>query len=61
VNGANATFTLANAPIAGSLNLFINGFRLTQGSGYTLSGSTITYQAGYIPNAGDTHEASYRY
>jgi hypothetical protein len=61
VNGSNATFTLANTPIAGSLNLFINGFRLTQGSGYTLSGSTITYQAGYIPNAGDTHETTYRY
>lgn len=61
VNGSNATFTLANAPVAGSLNLFINGFRLTQGSGYTLSGSTITYQAGYIPNSGDTHEATYRW
>lgn len=62
INGINAVFTLVNAPNpAGSLQLYKNGQKLTAGTGFTLSGTTITYAAGYIPQPGDNHEAIYRY
>jgi hypothetical protein len=62
VNGVNATFTLAQAPTpASSLHLYLNGVRLRQGTDYTLSGTTITYVAGSVPQTGDTHHADYRY
>jgi hypothetical protein len=62
VNGANAAFTLAYAPNpASSLHLFLNGIRLWPGTHYTLSGATITYAAGMIPQTGDTHGADYRH
>jgi hypothetical protein len=62
VNGANAAFTLAHAPNpASSLHLFLNGIRLWPGTDYTLSGATITYAGGMIPQTGDTHGADYRY
>lgn len=44
INGTNAAFTLANSPSPSlSLELFLNGQFQTQGSDYTLSGSTITF------------------
>jgi hypothetical protein len=41
---ADTSLTLANAPVAGSLQLFINGLLQEEGSGkdYTISGVTIT-------------------
>jgi len=45
MNGSNVTFTLAHTPSPGSsLQLFLNGLRLSAGAGndYTLSGATIT-------------------
>lgn len=44
VNGSNTSFTLANTPIAGTVRLYIEGWRLVPGAGndYTISGSTIT-------------------
>ncbi len=60
IDGANAAFTV---PANSLLFLFANGvLRQPGGVHYTLSGIgnvTITYAAGYIPEAGDVHEAIY--
>lgn len=56
VNGSNATFTLANTPIAGTVRVHVNGLRQKVGTGsdYTISGATITFEAGTaIPVTGD--------
>lgn len=44
-NGSNTTFTLANTPIAGTEQVFLNGILQEPGAGndYTISGATITY------------------
>ncbi len=59
VNGSNVTFTLANAPAAGTLQLYRNGVRQQAGAGadYTLSGSTITFAVS--PLSGDILLADY--
>ncbi len=62
INGANATFTLANTPVAGTEHLFKNGLRQTSGAGndYTISGLTITFLSGNIPQTGDALICDYR-
>lgn len=44
INGANATFTMAAAPLAGKEQVYLNGVRQFPGAGndYTISGATIT-------------------
>lgn len=61
VDGANAVFTLTQAPSpAASLQLFRNGvLQRPDGVDYTLASSTITYIT--APSVGDTHVAWYRY
>lgn len=62
INGSNATFTLAAPPSpAGSLLLFKNGMLQRAGSGndFTLSSSTVTFEAGNVPATGDVLLASY--
>jgi len=61
VDGANAAFTLANAPAAGSVVLFLNGLRLLSGAGndYTLTGANITMAT--APQAGDVLIADYHF
>lgn len=62
ITGSNATFTLAFTPSpASSLQLYLNGLRLDLGVDYTLSGSTVTFALGTIPQIGDILLASYRY
>lgn len=62
IDGTNAVFTLPQAPNPqDSLDLFLNGLRLTEGIGYTLSGDTITYEPAYIPQVNDVHICNYRY
>jgi len=63
IDGANATFTLAHAPIGASLELTRNGLTLKAGSGndFTLAGNTITFLVGAIPQAGDSLQAWYRF
>ena len=60
VNGANTTFTLANTPVAGSQEVFLNGILLDPGAGndYTISGLTITMLV--TPQTNDKVRASYR-
>lgn len=60
VDGMNNTLTLANTPLGLSLMLFRNGLYLTPNFDYMLSGSTITFVPGAIPQPGDTLTASYR-
>lgn len=59
IDGTNVTFTLAFAPLASSLQLFLNGLLMAQTIDYTLSGFTLTYNAGQVPQAGDTMLAWY--
>lgn len=60
VNGSNTAFTLANTPIAGSEEVFLNGLLQEPGAGndYTISGATITYLA--APVTGDKVRVNYR-
>ena len=60
VNGANATFTLANPPSGSSLLLFRNGLLLQSGIDYSLSGPTIQFAATAVPQPQDALVAAYR-
>jgi len=59
VNSANTTFTLANTPLAGTEQVFLNGLLQEPGAGndYTISGGTITYLT--APTTGDRLRVSY--
>lgn len=63
VNGSNDTFTLAETPIAGSECVFVNGILQDAGSGndYQISGDTITFESGAIPQSGDKIRVNYIY
>lgn len=60
INGSNVTFTLANTPVAGSEEVFLNGLLLASGAGndYTVSGAVIT--ALTPPLTGERILVSYR-
>lgn len=60
VNGSNTAFTLANTPVAGTEQVFLNGLLQEPGAGndYTISGGTITYLT--APVTGDRLRVSYR-
>jgi hypothetical protein len=61
VNGVNNVFNLAQTPNpAGSLIVFRNGIRLQSGADYTVSGNTITFVAGAVPQTGDVLQSTYR-
>ena len=61
INGSNAVFTLADAPSPEtSLSLYRNGLLQKQGVDYVISGNTITFAPGSIPQEGDVLLASYR-
>lgn len=60
MNGSNVTFTLANTPVTGSLELKLNGVDLQGGAGndYTISTGTITMAT--APVSTDILLATYR-
>ncbi len=61
IDGNNTTFTLANVPNpAASLALFRNGMAQQASVDYTLTGSTIQFQTGGVPQPGDILLAWYR-
>jgi hypothetical protein len=61
VNGANPTFSLNQAPSpAISLSLYRNGIMLRQGLDFTLSGSSVAFVTGAVPQADDVLLAFYR-
>lgn len=62
VNGVNAVFTLSRTPIIpATLAIYKNGIKQRPGSGndFTLSGATVTFEAGAIPSGADLIEAAY--
>lgn len=60
-NGVNATFQLSQAPNpASSLMLFRNGLLQKVNSDFQLSGTTITFLSGSIPQSGDAILAFFR-
>jgi hypothetical protein len=59
INGFNVTFTLANLPLPGTLALYQEGARLTNGVDYTTSAITITFTT--APKLNDLLLADYRY
>jgi len=63
INGSNPTFTLANTPVAGTESLYVNGLLQDPGAGndYTISGLTITFEAGSEPVSGDKLRVTYTY
>ena len=62
MNGSNAAFTLASAPNpAASLRLYNNGLLLKGTNDFTLSGATITFVTGTLPQSGDLLQAGYRH
>ena len=62
VDGTNATFTLANPPTSGHAAWCCSAMasRRQPGTDYTLTGSSIQFLAGAIPQPGDTLLAWYR-
>jgi hypothetical protein len=60
VNGTNAAFTLTNTPTSGSVHLHKNGLRQSPTTDYTISGGTITFVSGNIPQTGDVLLVDYR-
>lgn len=57
INGANVSFTLANTPVVGSEEVFLNWVLQTVWDDYTISGSTITYAV--APVAWDVLRVNY--
>jgi hypothetical protein len=61
IDGSNAVFVLNAAPSpASSLVLIRNGLKLSSGGDYTLSGNTILFAVGALPQTGDQLFAGYR-
>jgi hypothetical protein len=61
MDGSNPVFVLSAAPSpASSLALSRNGMKLSPGGDYSLSGNTILFAAGAVPQAGDLLTSSYR-
>jgi hypothetical protein len=61
IDGSNASFVLSAAPSPPtSLVVYRNGMRLSPGADYSLSGNTIVFTKGAIPNLGDSINATYR-
>lgn len=55
IDGANDTFTIPSSPLR--MLLYRNGTLIDENTAYTLSGTTITFLPGYIPQTGDTLRA----
>lgn len=60
VDGTNNTFTLLNPPSGSNLALYRNGLYMSANFDYTLSGNTITFVPGGVPQPGDQLIANYR-
>jgi len=58
MDSSNPTFTIANTPITGSVQVFWNGIKLRATVGYTIIGTTITMTT--PPDNGDVLEVYYR-
>jgi hypothetical protein len=63
INGTNTSFTLtkANGNTGNSLVLTRNGVVQSVNNDYTLTGNTVQFSTGSIPQTGDTIQCWYRY
>jgi|GEM_PF-3264561 len=60
IDGTNAAFVLTDAPVAGTLMVFVNGLLMTgDGNDYTLAAKTVTFVAGAVPETGDMIRVAY--
>lgn len=59
IDGANATFTLANAALVGFVGVYLNGIRQKLTTHYTIAGAVITM--GSAPLGGDILQVDYIY
>ena len=59
VNGSNTTYVLANTPVSGTEEVYLNGIQQEPGAGndYTIATSTITFLS--APASGDKVRVSY--
>lgn len=60
INGSNAVFKLASKPHTGAVLLYVNGLLMLEGGDFTISGQTITFVAGAVPESGDWLKATYQ-
>jgi len=61
INGVNNLFTLTQSPNpAASLALFRSGVRLRAVADYTISGNSVTFVSGHVPQTGDIVQCYYR-
>jgi hypothetical protein len=60
-DGVNKVFTLANTPKSGSEQIYVNGILMLPGSSndYVLSGTTVTFQAGFTAPAATDNIRAY--
>lgn len=58
-DGTNAVFSLAVAPVPGTVTITRNGLRQAQGVDYTLTSNQITFVPGAIPQEGEILLADY--
>ncbi len=62
IDGSNATFTLGYAPSpVTSLRIYRNGILSKLNTDYTLSGQSVRFLTGAVPQAGDTLLVYYRH
>jgi hypothetical protein len=61
LNGSNLIFTLANTPVVGKEQIFLNGLLQRPGASfdYVMSGATVTFNAGLAPGTTDSLIATY--
>ena len=60
VNGVNLAFTLTATPTTGSVALYVNGIRQTQGLDFVVAGNVITFAPASVPLTGYRLQADYR-
>lgn len=62
IDGVNAAFTLLHAPVSQSMRLYQNGLFLSEGTDFTITGSTITFTTAPDSSlAGLPYKGYYRY
>ena len=61
IDGANLTFTLLWKPVASTLRVYLNGVFLKPTTDWTISGKTLTIDAGSAPLPGDQFIVYYRF
>ncbi len=61
INGSNQVFTLTATPLPSTtLALYLNGIYLSAGIDFTITGNTLSFISGVMPQSGDILRAFYR-